>query len=263
MNVRRPAGRRGVISPLPGRSAFRQTSRRSLALSGAMGLWMAGLGLSCTRYWPEGVVLTVVAVTLCFVLILFHCERGETMFRRQTAADIPPADDGMKSDDTDTLRVSAGVPPPATTRRCTLLAAGTHVTGDLVVTGDCQVCGHISGTVTLSDGVLRVMKGGRIDGDVQAPSVTVDGSIHGTCDADLVEILENGHLDGTCRSRQFSIVSGGVFTGQSERRAEPPVTDKEAEAGLSGTVTDLPSRRALDTSPASATDTENGERADG
>ncbi|ELS7234284.1 polymer-forming cytoskeletal protein [Salmonella enterica] len=228
-----------------------------------MGLWAAGLGLSCTRYWPEGVVLTVVAVTLCFVLMLFYCERGENMFRRRISVDISPAGEGVNSDDTDTLRLSAGTPPPATTRRCTLLAAGTRVTGDLVVTGDCQVCGHVFGTVTLSDGVLRVMKGGRIDGDIQAPSVTVDGSIKGTCDADLVEILENGHLDGTCRSRQFSIVSGGVFTGQSERRAEPVATDKDTEEDLSGTVTDLPSRRAWLAPPASVTDTESGERANG
>ncbi|HGY4723272.1 TPA: polymer-forming cytoskeletal protein, partial [Citrobacter amalonaticus] len=59
-----------------------------------------------------------------------------------------------------------------------------------------QVCGHITGSVILHEGVLRVMKGGRIDGDVTAPAVTLDGSIAGTCDADMVDILENGHLDG-------------------------------------------------------------------
>ncbi|HGY4723564.1 TPA: polymer-forming cytoskeletal protein, partial [Citrobacter amalonaticus] len=123
-----------------------------------------------------------------------------------------------------------------------------------------QVCGHITGSVILHEGVLRVMKGGRIDGDVTAPAVTLDGSIAGTCDADMVDILENGHLDGLCRSRQFSIVAGGVFTGQSERRTEPAVTGKDAGDSLSGTVTDLPSRRTRHASPAN---TEKGVQADG
>ncbi|MCO5784607.1 bactofilin family protein [Citrobacter meridianamericanus] len=236
---------------------------RHAALCCAMGLWLAGLVLSCTRYWSEGVALAVAGILLCFVLIMLHCERGENMFRRRTSVDVSPAGESVSGDDTDTPRVPAGTPAPVTTRRCTLLAEGTHVTGDLVVTGDCQVCGHISGTVTLSDGVLRVMKGGRIDGDVRAPSVTIDGSIQGTCDAEQVEILENGNLDGICRSRQFSIASGGVFTGQSERRAEPALTDKDTEEGLSGTVTDLPSHRAWLTPLASVTDTESGGRADG
>ncbi|MCO5784626.1 bactofilin family protein [Citrobacter meridianamericanus] len=232
-------------------------------------LWAAGLVFITGPHWRAGCGAMTVAVVLSAWLIFVPAVFGENMFNRKIKPSAQACETASPPVPKGGNQVAPGpvipdpVSSPASVRRCTLLAAGTHVAGDLVVTGDCQVCGHVSGTVTLSDGVLRVMKGGRIDGDVRAPSVTIDGSMQGTCDAEQVEILENGNLDGICRSRQFSIASGGVFTGQSERRAEPALTDKDTEEGLSGTVTDLPSHRAWLTPLASVTDTESGERADG
>lgn len=185
------------------------------------------------------------------------------MFNRK-ANSCFPADGAVASsaEQADRANASPMVPDevslPATIRRYTLLAAGTVIDGNVIITGDCQVCGYITGSVILHEGVLRVMKGGRIEGDVQAPAVTIDGSIYGSCDAEVVDILENGHLDGLCRCRQFSILTGGVFIGRSERRVEQTITDKNAR-----TVTDLPSRRTRHLSSSSAADRETGVQADG
>lgn len=245
------------------------TNRRNEVLWAVWILWAGSLWLISGPNWPGGCVVLAVVIILCVLLIFIPVMNGENMFNRKEKKGVPAGGSVPSSvEDAENKAAVSPVMPdavslPATLRRCTLLAAGTAITGDVIITGDCQVCGHITGSVILHEGVLRVMKGGRIDGDVTAPAVTLDGSLHGTCDADMVDVLENGYLDGLCRSRQFSIVAGGVFTGQSERRAEPSVTGKDAGNGLSGTVTDLPSRRTLHVSPAPAADTEKGVQADG
>lgn len=212
--------------------------RRNRSLWFVWLLWMTGLGMIRTRYEWGGWGVLLVAVILAAVGISRSDKRGINMFRRKAesgtgagSSDAPVGPVAVEQEEA----AHAG----AVVRRCTLLAAGTKISGDVVVTGDCQVCGHITGTVTLSEGVLRVMQGGRIEGDIRAPSVMADGYIQGTCDADVVEILGNGHLEGICRSRQFSIIPGGVFTGQAER-----MTGGVGEAkDLPATVMDLPLRR--------------------
>lgn len=229
-------------------------------------LWVVGLVFIAGPHWRGGWGVLIVAVVLSAWLIIVPVVYGENMFNRRANSRGPgeAAVTSVVEDAVDKTPASPVIPDVmnASVRRCTLLAAGTEITGDVIITGDCQVCGHITGSVILHEGVLRVMKGGRIDGDVTAPAVSLDGSICGTCDADMVDILENGLLDGLCRSRQFSIVAGGVFTGQSERRAEPTVTDKDAGKTMSGTVTDLPARRTRHASPAAAVDSDNGVLAD-
>lgn len=84
------------------------------------------------------------------------------------------------------LRPSA-VSLPATVRCCTLLAAGTVNIGNVIITGDCLVCGHITASVTLHEG-----NEGQIDSEVTA--VSLDGSLRSNFDSDIVEILENVHL---------------------------------------------------------------------
>ena len=102
-------------------------------------------------------------------------------------------------------------------KRSTVVAEHTVITGDVVVKGDCQIFGRVLGTLILTEGVLRVMRGGCIDGDISSPAVVIDGQVIGTCEASSVEILENGTLEGICRSENLSIMMGGIFLGQSER----------------------------------------------
>lgn len=98
----------------------------------------------------------------------------------------------------------------------TVIAAGARVKGELQVEGDLEVRGHVNGTIQLTGGVLRIMQGGTVEGDVSAPHVIINGLLEGTCTSAEVEILESGKMQGIFKGGSLSICKGGNFVGQSQ-----------------------------------------------
>lgn len=103
------------------------------------------------------------------------------------------------------------------TRHCTVVAQNTLFTGNITLEGDMHVYGKILGNITLTNGILHVMRDGFIEGEFNAPSIIINGRVQGTCIGDKIEILEHGEMDGMSRSTAFSIRPGGCFIGHSER----------------------------------------------
>ncbi len=52
----------------------------------------------------------------------------------------------------------------------TVIAAGACFKGELQVEGDLEVRGQVNGTIQLIGGVLRIMQGGSVEGEVSAPT---------------------------------------------------------------------------------------------
>jgi cytoskeletal protein CcmA (bactofilin family) len=98
----------------------------------------------------------------------------------------------------------------------TAIAAGARFKGELQVEGDLEVRGHVNGTIQLTGGVLRIMQGGSVEGDVSAPHVIINGLLEGTCTSAEVEILESGKMQGIFKGGSLSICKGGNFVGQSQ-----------------------------------------------
>lgn len=98
----------------------------------------------------------------------------------------------------------------------TVIAAGARFKGELQVEGDLEVRGHVNGTIQLTGGVLRIMQGGTVEGDVSAPHVIINGLLEGTCTSAEVEILESGRMQGIFKGGCLSICKGGNFVGQSQ-----------------------------------------------
>ncbi|TNH83573.1 bactofilin family protein [Aeromonas sobria] len=98
----------------------------------------------------------------------------------------------------------------------TVIAAGARFKGELQVEGDLEVRGHVNGTIQLTGGVLRIMQGGSVEGDVSAPHVIINGLLEGTCTSAEVEILESGKMQGIFKGGSLSICKGGNFVGQSQ-----------------------------------------------
>ena len=112
-------------------------------------------------------------------------------------------------------------PTSDTVKTSTIIAAGTKLKGDINLDGDIQIYGVVNGNITVNEGTIRLMRSGRIEGNLTAPQITVDGSIEGVCISDHLEILENGRLNGIVKGCNFSIQKGGIFIGQSEITEEP------------------------------------------
>lgn len=111
----------------------------------------------------------------------------------------------------------------ATPSKVTIIAAGACFRGDLQVEGDLEVRGQLIGTIQLVDGVLRIMQGGSVEGEVSAPHVTINGLLDGACSAAEVAILENGKMQGVFKGGYLSICKGGHFIGHSHPAETVPI----------------------------------------
>lgn len=112
-------------------------------------------------------------------------------------------------------------PPSDTAKTNTIIAVGTKLNGDITLDGDIQIYGVVIGDIAVTDGTIRLMRSGHIEGNLTAPHITVDGRIDGVCVSQHLEILENGRLNGIVKGGNFSIKKGGIFIGQSEITEEP------------------------------------------
>ncbi|HDC4324027.1 bactofilin family protein [Aeromonas hydrophila] len=102
----------------------------------------------------------------------------------------------------------------------TVIAKGARFKGELQVEGNLDVYGQFVGTLQLNGGTVRIMEGGRIEGDVSAAHVIINGTLDGTCASSEVEILENGKMKGLFKGGSLSIRKGGQFVGQSESQED-------------------------------------------
>ncbi|ELB2790959.1 polymer-forming cytoskeletal protein [Aeromonas hydrophila] len=102
----------------------------------------------------------------------------------------------------------------------TVIAKGARFKGELQVEGNLDMYGQFVGTLQLNGGTVRIMEGGRIEGDVSAAHVIINGTLDGTCASSEVEILENGKMKGLFKGGSLSIRKGGQFVGQSQSQEE-------------------------------------------
>ncbi|HDZ8833900.1 bactofilin family protein [Aeromonas dhakensis] len=102
----------------------------------------------------------------------------------------------------------------------TVIAKGARFKGELQVEGNLDVYGQFVGTLQLNGGTVRIMEGGRMEGDVSAAHVIINGTLDGTCASSEVEILENGKMKGLFKGGSLSIRKGGQFVGQSQSQEE-------------------------------------------
>lgn len=105
----------------------------------------------------------------------------------------------------------------AEAHRCTIVAKSSVFKGDIDVEGDIQIWGKVIGNIRVKEGAIRIMHAGRVEGELSAPEIIIDGDVEGTCCAETLDILEHGELRGISRCSSMSIKRGGLFFGQSER----------------------------------------------
>ncbi|CNJ90963.1 Integral membrane protein CcmA involved in cell shape determination [Yersinia frederiksenii] len=160
----------------------------------------------------------LLAPTLFLIFILINI-----MFKKKSSNDekVSPVTHSL-------LNTAAPIsnPPSDTAKTNTIIAAGTKLNGDITLDGDIQIYGVVIGDITVTDGTIRLMRSGHIEGNLTAPHITVDGRIDGVCVSEHLEILENGRLNGIVKGSNFSIKKGGIFIGQSEIADESVVQPK-------------------------------------
>lgn len=106
------------------------------------------------------------------------------------------------------------------------ISEGLKIKGEVQGTEDLRVDGEIEGKINLPGAVVVIGPKGRVNGDVQAREVVLEGSVRGNLAArERVRIATTGKLEGDVAAERLVVeegahVSGRVDAGAGEARAQ-------------------------------------------
>ncbi len=132
----------------------------------------------------------------------------------------------------------------------TIIADGTRLTGDLDLSGNLHIDGHVEGRID-SGFDVSVGASGSLEGDIRAQRIVVSGMIRGRVDCGRLEIVDKGRVFGEVSSKEFVIEPGGQFVGESRTASDEVVKaldhhGGELSDGASGGDRKSPSLFAVD-----------------
>ena len=112
---------------------------------------------------------------------------------------------------------------PSTPIEC-LIGARMSVTGDIVFSGGLNIAGSIKGTIHAEGNaaLVHLNESGRIEGDVRAPNVTVEGEMIGDVIATEKLILgPTARVRGNIYYKLLQMNAGAQVNGQMVHQDEP------------------------------------------
>ncbi|CAM3993233.1 membrane protein [Xenorhabdus thuongxuanensis] len=172
----------------------------------ALGLYLYGAHFSCT----VTAILSFLALVFYFMKMKLRINAmfGKKTTEAATASSVTPTM-GIKPEEKKL--------PEAEVRPNTIIAKNSVFKGDVEMEGDIQIWGKVVGNIRVKGGAIRIMHAGKVEGELNAPEIIIDGHVEGTCCAETLDILEHGELRGISRCGSMSIRRGGLFFGQSEQ----------------------------------------------
>lgn len=139
-------------------------------------------------------------------------------------------------------------PTVAEKQATTVIASDVCLEGNIVAGGHVYIHGTLKGNVDAKENLIKVMRGGVIEGNISCRELIIDGSVNGQCQCDIVDICENGTVTGTLTYRTLAVKKGGVFTGQAEvmqpKIEKTNVVGLQAEASESAADTKLQAKKS-------------------
>ncbi len=109
-------------------------------------------------------------------------------------------------------------PEPVAARSSDLrVGRGVRLEGKLTFSGTVRIDATFQGSV-VTDGVLVVGEGAKVDAEITAGSIIVEGEVNGNLKAkEAVELRRTATLRGSVESPSLAIDRGAVFDGTSRR----------------------------------------------
>lgn len=100
----------------------------------------------------------------------------------------------------------------------TLISQKTEIVGDVKFKGGLQVEGVIKGNLIAEAGsgaVVRISDGGRVEGQINAPNVVVNGSVTGDIHAgEYIELAKKARIQGDVHYFMMEMVLGAEVNGK-------------------------------------------------
>ncbi len=147
----------------------------------------------------------------------------------------------------------------------TLIARGTEVVGDIKFSGNLDIEGLVQGSIVAQpgkDAVVRIVDKGRVEGEIRAPSVIINGAIVGDVySSKHLELAAKAKVQGNVHYNQVEMTIGAEVNGSLKHSPEQASKEqaKAAREAAAETVRDtVPAvkkpapRMAVQDSPAAA-----------
>ncbi|WP_250656511.1 bactofilin family protein [Alkalimarinus coralli] len=126
----------------------------------------------------------------------------------------------------------------------TLISNKTQIEGDLHFSGGLHIDGVVKGTIRADEGgeaVIRISDVGEVDGDVIAPHIIVNGTVHGDVySSKHIELAANASIKGNVYYHLIEMVMGAEVNGNLVHHKEPvPISDIKPHSNENQTQTAL------------------------
>ncbi|HGF0150400.1 TPA: polymer-forming cytoskeletal protein [Klebsiella variicola] len=202
--------------------------KQYLAINGALFFWL----LTLIAWSVDAIALVRLTAACALVAFLLHSQRKKinAMFIKKNKTEPQMAEVA-------TPAATTPEPEAATSKKqeTTVIANGVHFVGNIVASGHVYIHGQLTGNIEAKEHLIKVMREGKVEGNVSCRELIIDGKVQGQCHGDSITIEEHGHLDGTLAYRALAIKKGGVFTGRAEMLAAA-----ENKSHIVGLVADTP-----------------------
>ncbi|MYM63264.1 polymer-forming cytoskeletal protein [Pseudomaricurvus sp. HS19] len=113
----------------------------------------------------------------------------------------------------------------------TLISGATELVGDIHFKGSLEIEGRVRGNIFAEEGSearVRVMENGMVEGDINAPTIVINGSVRGDVHSSKhVELAAKAIVEGDVHYCMIEMVKGAqvngslVFSDATQRKALP------------------------------------------
>ena len=102
------------------------------------------------------------------------------------------------------------------TDEATVISKGVKIEGKLSCSGNIRLDGEVQGDIS-SEGVVIIGENGKVNGQINADSVTIGGKVTGTIRAkDKVVLEAKANLKGDIITKTLLVEAGAIFNGNSK-----------------------------------------------
>lgn len=121
----------------------------------------------------------------------------------------------------------------ANTHYDTLISSKTEIVGDVKFTGGLHIDGVVKGNLVAEAGsgaVVRVSDKGRVEGQINAPNIVINGKVIGDVHAvDYIELAQKAQVSGDVYYQAMEMVLGAQVNGKLHHQPKGSQSKKAVE----------------------------------
>jgi cytoskeletal protein CcmA (bactofilin family) len=146
-------------------------------------------------------------------------KKNDAPIPQNTPAPAAPAQPPVAA--TPTPAPAASLPPRQASPSVVTIGASVVIKGELSAKEDLTISGRVEGKVEVHDHVVRVGREAKVNAEINARAVIVEGTVTGNINAtERIELLEHGSVEGDITSPKIAMAEGAEFRGKIDMAAK-------------------------------------------